>query len=761
MAKILLWILAVSVLRVSAAPSPRLSKLTTKSTSTTCAEVSSAIDSFLASNPSDTPVISGSLAYDCLRSVPNRPQPAQQLITSLKAFVQWQTTLAWLKNPPQSYTLPPVDIQGGLDNISSTVQAGGFASEYDFQLAIVELISSAHDGHFYYLPDVFKAFTFENNLASDIVSVSANGTSLPRLYRLSALQSNSGTDPVAISEINGQDATSFMMDVALKFVSAQDMDAQWNTLFPTYSNAYGNQNPWAGAASFLGPNLTLTYEDGSTYTEQTMATLNEDINFSNINTGDDYYEAFCVPPTASNFSNPSAVKAKRSTPTLTPRAPQISDYPTPLVKDSDQGTTMGFFLDGEGYDDVAVLAISAFSEGDADYLTNFQSTVEAFLNRSRSADKQRLVIDLTSNGGGFIAAGFELFAQLFPDVDAFNANVLRASDSLVSISRILASLSTQDQLDSIAASDILGSLSPLDLKTPDGGNFSTVDEVLGPVTLQDDRFTAYARHPLQANNFNLTGTGSRSDPPPAVFEPENIVLLTDGNCGSTCTIFSYLMIFQAGVKTVTVGGRPQLGPMQSIGGTEGSQVIAFNEIAGVSAQALGIAKEQDADAAAAAASTEELSVLAEGYAVARAASPDYGSVNFKSAFAPSDASTPLQFAYEPANCRFFYTAAMISSPELVWRYAVGATWLDPDALCVQGSMTPVNTTKTLDPAFRTKNDSNNNNNTTTDGNGDNGTDAGQTEDDDDTINNADRTFGLARIRAAGGLAMVLFIMLFL
>lgn len=78
--------------------------------------------------------------------------------------------------------LPPVDILGGLDNISSTAVAGRFVSEYEFQLSIVELISSAHDGHFAFRPDVFKAFIFRNSLVADLVSVSRDGKEVPKLY---------------------------------------------------------------------------------------------------------------------------------------------------------------------------------------------------------------------------------------------------------------------------------------------------------------------------------------------------------------------------------------------------------------------------------------------------------------------------------------------------------------------------------------------------------------------------------------------------
>ena len=78
--------------------------------------------------------------------------------------------------------LPPVDIEGGLTNISETAGAGGFANEFDFGLAIVYLLQSAHDGHFSYRPDVFKAFGFRNQLTADIVTVSVDGIEVPKLY---------------------------------------------------------------------------------------------------------------------------------------------------------------------------------------------------------------------------------------------------------------------------------------------------------------------------------------------------------------------------------------------------------------------------------------------------------------------------------------------------------------------------------------------------------------------------------------------------
>ena len=84
--------------------------------------------------------------------------------------------------------LPAVDIMAGLDNISATAGSGGFASEYDFQMAIVDLFSAAHDGHFAYRPDVFKAFVFRNPVVEDLVSLSVDGMQMPKLYHSSRLR---------------------------------------------------------------------------------------------------------------------------------------------------------------------------------------------------------------------------------------------------------------------------------------------------------------------------------------------------------------------------------------------------------------------------------------------------------------------------------------------------------------------------------------------------------------------------------------------
>ncbi|TEA14817.1 Peptidase S41 family protein ustP [Colletotrichum sidae] len=675
-----------------------------------CGQIQPLVNQALAANPKATPKVPAQLAYDCLQSVPNKPGPAKDLIKSLKAYVQWQSTLAWLKDPPASYMFEPTDILGGLDKIGQKAEAGGYKSEYDFQLAIFQLIASAHDGHFAFRGDVFKGFSFRNTLANDIVSVSRDGIEVPKLYHQGQLMNN--TSPPAIVRINGRDAATLIADLNLKFSGFQDADSQWNAGFKSYA-ATDSALTIAASLAFQGPKVTITYDNGEEKSEDSFAIIRTGANFTGINGGDDFYNKFCNPDNAPkpppNATTPDAPKTSGPVP---PPKPTIEGYPWPVVRDNGANTTSGYYLNGTGYDDVAVLAVSAFSPPDQisaeDYLTNFQDTVAKFLAESKKSGKKKLVIDVAANGGGFVVAGFELFAQLFPEVSRFQANNLRLTDSMGTLARLGAAIPAnftpsspeeKNAFEALQGSAVISNLLPGQVFTPDQQAFTTVDQILAPVSLNGDTFTAYQETPLNQTDpsYNVTGVGTKANPPPRVFSPENVVLFTDGTCGSTCTIFSYLMILQLGVKTTVIGGRPQTGIMQSIAGVEGAQVFSFNDLTSDAKAILALTPKDKKDEIL----KSDLGELAKGYAIKRATTPkSAGAVNGKNAYSMSDAKTPLQFLWEPANCRIFYTKDMLTKPEAAWKRVVDATWSNPTQFCVAGSQVPVNKTTTLDPFYK-------------------------------------------------------------
>lgn len=162
--------------------------------------------------------------------------------------------------------------------------------------------------------------------------------------------------------------------------------------------------------------------------------------------------------------------------------------------------------------------------------------------------------------------------------------------------------------------------------------------------------------------------------------------MSNGHCGSTCTIFSEMMKNLAGVKSLAFGGRPQTGKMQHLGSTKGQMVYNADELGNV----LRAANETAANATRDGHPTlseaerkrlEELTPLP----VKDIEIPGLQSLNFNylNGYRPGEDHMPLQFIYEPADCRLFFTYENIIRPETAWKAAAEAFW--EGGRCVNGS----------------------------------------------------------------------------
>lgn len=130
-----------------------------------------------------------------------------------------------------------------------------------------------------------------------------------------------------------------------------------------------------------------------------------------------------------------------------------------------------------------------------------------------------------------------------------------------------------------------------------------------------------------------------------------------------------MMHHEAGVQTVVVGGRPEPGPMQAPGETRGAQ--AYN--------AVDIDVDIDIAETINASTTGLLPDRAEDQAVWISAA----SFTLRDQIRKGE-NMPLQFAYEAADCRIFYTFDTVYNYKNLWNYAASAVWSNK-TLCVQGS----------------------------------------------------------------------------
>lgn len=124
-------------------PLPSVSK---RNTYEPCAEVSELWAAQVAqlSKPGAAPAqirVPAKRAYDCLLSVPVDSAGDLKEIDELKAYLQYQSTLTWLKAGVKGQ-IEPLDIMSNLDIIADGIKKKSYKSDYDVQLSIRQLLDS-------------------------------------------------------------------------------------------------------------------------------------------------------------------------------------------------------------------------------------------------------------------------------------------------------------------------------------------------------------------------------------------------------------------------------------------------------------------------------------------------------------------------------------------------------------------------------------------------------------------------------------------
>lgn len=171
---------------------------------------------------------------------------------------------------------------------------------------------------------------------------------------------------------------------------------------------------------------------------------------------------------------------------------------------------------------------------------------------------------------------------------------------------------------------------------------------------------------LVADGIAVSGYGNRSNVQPQVFQPDNMVVISNGACDCACALFVHFMKYRGKVKQIAIGGRPQQRPIQAIGGTRGTQNELFSIIL---TTVQGILQDGGARAAAALAQVPELETISRlgDYICARSTDPGKPNVNLYNHVAQDDPSlTPLRFTFEAADCRIFHTEESSVSVSSSW-----------------------------------------------------------------------------------------------
>jgi hypothetical protein len=491
-----------------------------------CAVVSSTLAR--ASSPSSSsPEIPAQAAFDCLNSVPVDTQGNQRLIDELKQTWQFQSELLWFKNPGSDWEYGPLDIIGELDKVKSNL--GSFPSEYAVQLAIQNITVRTGNFHFNYAPDILQVFSFSRQF--NVGSVSSDGKSLPKLYVHDDIaQLAAGSKRVSeIQQINGQAPYDFLK--SMSFAQYIDSDGRMNNMFAKGDTEH--QGAFANQDKFDGNSTDIKWANGSTASTRNLATAN--FPFSGVTDGKSFFQKFCTGAVSGATANTADTKEKAGEPPFaSPRGPgpvmtiPFIDYHTrnkrqviptraypDAVAQASSGVVAGYFLKGQGFEDVAVLKIISFSNpkssGEAAFNNEFQATVKNFIAQCQSKSKTKLIIDLRENGGGNTNLLIDAFMQLFPSLDAFSGQRYRAADAWLKIGDAVNEIRSSTDLarkyrsaagESIENTNIYRFWAYWHFRKADGTNFASWDEFNGPLDLNSDKLTVTMRYNVSSSSFH-------------------------------------------------------------------------------------------------------------------------------------------------------------------------------------------------------------------------------------------------------------------
>ncbi|KAF5870381.1 putative peptidase s41 family protein [Botrytis fragariae] len=643
----------------------------------------------------DEPIVAASTALECLKSVPLNVNRSISFIEFIEPYLQLQSTLAYLKNPPQGWLFPGVDVLGGLTQMKTLLLSGEYKTQWDFERDIWSLVNILpHDLHFNLpLPLISSVFEFAVRGGS-LVSVSSDGLSLPKVFFKMDLDQttkakNATFTPSAIVKINGQDANTFLQKTSQSLSNFNDPDATYNQLFfsPAFNvSGGGNVFNVRQMLGFTSDFYNYTFENGTTKSLQNVAEAL--ISFDGIDSGQSLFDALNpLPSTTTESAAASATSSVRITTTTS-----LVGYPTPIVIHRD-GYVSGYFLPNSS---VAVLVMQGFidpAETDTDTPLLQSEVVASFLSSCRKHNKTKLIVDVQANGGGAVIEGYDTFQRILPSLEPFGASRMGNTE----VGKFLGSVFTENlEIGGVPDANYeFEAQTYMDINGKPFSNWSALDP---PDTIYNDTFTAQTRFVPEYFTSEIPRNGSLALGP-QIFESKNIVLLYDGSCGSTCAVFSEFMKSQGGVRSgianipftaVVMGGRPQTGPMQGVAGSKGSEVLTFSEIDSYLAQVLQTIANLTLNSLSIPSAPSTASTPLGAIAPWPLGDSTYqganSRLNFRDNICQNDSSfTPLQFIYEASNCRLFYKEEDMYDMQGLWKRIENTVW--GDGKCVEGSTT--------------------------------------------------------------------------
>ncbi|KAI9463958.1 hypothetical protein BJY52DRAFT_1184373 [Lactarius psammicola] len=554
----------------------------------------------------------------CLKSFPFNETLRRNVLTTVSRVFDFYTFEDYY--PKSSAPFPStINIRAELARIGSA----SYATDYDFNFDLYSTINRLNDGH-----TVVSQLLRELGSSSPtpVVSISVDG--VEGIYIAS--------DAVAFISLAPPGFTSYYESIGFDWkrlagarvlqIEGMDpydyVDLVADTYFPALRfRKVGATQAETVTVPFLDVFLGNSFSDRDSYWANNCA-ANSDTN--GVDRGSKpllqqlhRQRPRKIPPKGITRPPPDAVGLPRQ---FQPSLPVVNTNATFMVS----------YVLPDGI--TGVLFVGSFEEPS---IEQFQLDIAATITSLKGAGATRLLIDLTNNPGGFICEGFFLHQYLsglgfgYPGFQsAVRGNVL-----------------AQKVVQGVIAKQISEDLS---FYVPEQWAF--LNDTLFPNNFD------YISPPVPVLIDGIADTTSRrfhdACPTPVYipiqppFDLSQVAIVTNGNCASTCAMFSTLMSERHNTTIAVFGGRP--GQSIEFKGMAGNQVLEWTDL--------------DSEIKTAGLKNDPL------------APPDLlvsanMRHNWRTAYSYFDEDTPIAYYSQPPTLRFPYTVDTYNNPQNLWIFA--------------------------------------------------------------------------------------------
>ncbi|TFK38167.1 hypothetical protein BDQ12DRAFT_684077 [Crucibulum laeve] len=577
------------------------------------------------------------------------------------------------------------------------IRRQSYASDYDLHIDLSRTLKRLNDGHCVWINNCYDSL-FVNYLPTPLALLTeADGTQnvhiAPEAFTVATaefpdqidvwqnalpgplkgkLESFSGAKVLLLNGRNPFDAVG---DNALITGSFQGLGTRQNAFFSSYQRAAGGWNYIMG--NFAQQSLPL-----SDFAILTVQRVNHTIpdtivlpyrsrfgaTSQNFTDTASYRANNCVAIAGTNGEDLSSASSNRGIPSSLPVA-KFQQQP-PIPAQTARKELINVMLDTSPLSDVVlpptlqpgltpvtgsrtvaqfytlkdgktgVLALGSFS--DSDFTAFLNSLLQGLLSL-KAAGATQLIVDVSNNGGGFICAAHWLHRIIAGPKDT---TVPQAGLATAARDGPLAQLIVKQIIGANADPDVQLLYNPLQWTNASNVPFAATDDWLQPPVRKiiNGRADAFS----QRLGSECPPEGFPSTPPDvALFDPKKVVIVSNGRCASSCSLFSITMAKEEGSKTVVVGGKKDV--PQKYCGTVGGQSTDFSTI-----------------------DTEVKTTHLKNNTLAP---PDLlvngvQGITWRLAFGVDDPANPEEWQDHPADLNLPLTSKLVNNPVAIWEDVV-------------------------------------------------------------------------------------------